>query len=383
MVYEPRQALLEFTHVSYVKRILPATTDTSLPSASTFSAVPPTGRSTSGSSVYTPATLSPSSTPGLATPNVYDGFSAGPGVISPGTAAPTSRSRGSFPSPGLLSPLLSSMSFSSAQSSEAAGSGSKSREFFPSSLSRKKSSGPVSAEHGHNRLVGSAITGMRSLSMGIEHWRKQSVTGPAATTEYDDLLRREEMERLPPRPPARNSITVERHERYASLSAIELPEPRSPRRQSEPSKQNSRSDFAMSTESQPVAAATQSTMGAKNVKGLRLPLSDMSTFTPVPSHADVMPASASPEKKDSPPDVASTEPTLPVSGLLSPAIINANTLEPISTVPSPTPSPPSATTPPVSMGEATKGTRRKPVPSAFATKVRSDSPAATSIAPAA
>ncbi|GHJ86762.1 hypothetical protein NliqN6_3164 [Naganishia liquefaciens] len=349
---------------------------------STFSAVPPTGRSTSGSSVYTPATLSPSSTSGLATPNGYEGFSAGPSVTSPGAAPLTGRSRGSFPSPGLLSPLLTSMSFSSTQSSEPAGPGSKSREFFPPSLSRKKSSGLASGESGHNRLVGSAITGMRSISLGIEHWRKQSVTSQTATTEYDDLLRKEEMERPPP-PPARNSITVERFERHASLSAMEVLDPRSPRRQSEPSQQNSRSGFTMSAENEPVNTATHSTMGAKNVKGLRLPLSDMPAFTTVPSLVDVMPSSSSPRKGDIPPDIASMEPTVPEPGLLSPAIINTTTIEPAPVGASPTLSLPSATTPPSNMGEATRGTRRKPVPLAFATKVRSDSTAATSVSPAA
>lgn len=211
--------------------------------------------------------------------------------------------------------------------------------------------------------------------MGIESWRKHSVTGsagggssPALGTEYDEFSQREEAVRSAGQGQAG-------YERHASVSAMDLPEPRSPRRQSEPNQQlrelysmgipvrNLDAEYAPPSEK-------PSTMGGKNVKGLRLPLSDM--------HAERVPPNAEPVPLGVESPASMTEGDSPGGhpGLLSPAFISG-TGDDSSTSPLASPSVPLAS--PLSMGAASKGTRRKPVPATFATtlgRVASTAPVA-------
>lgn len=316
------------------------------------------------SSVYTPATLSPSSTPGVFTPNGFVEFSELPSASSPGYIR-AGQSRASLPPQGMLSPSLSTMSFTSGHSPPMSAGGShRSRHFLPSALSRKKSSGFASGDTHHNGLVGSAITGMRSLSMGIESWRKHSVsssighgsTNPALGTEYDDLLRRDELERAAQSPEKGEG----RYERNASLSTVDLPPPHSSRRQSEPHQHRHRASFGTSMSAFLADRHdAHSTMGGKNVKGLRLPLSDMHAS----STATKTNVTLAQPGEDSPAATAETDSSAPLPGLLSPALISGSGRDSISSLPSP----PVALASPLSMGAAAKGTRRKPVPAAFAT----------------
>ncbi|KAJ9112807.1 hypothetical protein QFC20_002135 [Naganishia adeliensis] len=334
----------------------------------TFQATSSGEKSPYTSSVYTPATLSPSSTPGLATPNGFSGPSNLPSATSPGYVR-ASHSRASLPSPGLLSPSLSS--FTSPHSPDAppsAGGSFRSRPFLPAALTRKQL-GMSGGDAHPGGLVTSAITGMRSLSMGIESWRKHSVTGSAGGsssalgTEYDELLRREEAART-------SGPGQDEYKRNASVSAMDLPEPRSPRRQSEPNQQlqelYSMGIPVRNLDAEYAPSGKPSTMGGKNVKGLRLPLSDM--------HAASIPTSTIAPSRDSP--ASNTDADSPgYSGLLSPAFISGNGNDSSS----PIASPPVPLASPLSMGAASKGTRRKPVPATFATtlgRVASTAPVA-------
>lgn len=174
--------------------------------------------------------------------------------------------------------------------------------------------------------------------MGIEGWRKHSTTGsgggssPALGTEYDDLVRREEA--------ARGG---------ASVGKVELP---SPRRSSEPD-HHLRELYSMGIPVRNLDAEYPAPppppsqgMSGKNVKGLRLPLSD--------TNAASVAATAIPAAETTPSSLDAESPG--PSGLLSPAFISGDPTSPSIPLASP-----------LSMGEASRGTRRKPVPATFAT----------------
>lgn len=219
--------------------------------------------------------------------------------------------------------------------------------------------------------------------MGIESWRKQSspsspnnrrsVTSPY-TTEYDDMLSQQNNTQRHSQYMGRMSIPQVRHESNASVPNVNLPSPQSPRRQSEPYESHHSATFSldmslMQLDPQQLdeqAAAYASSMGGKNVKGLRLPLSNMHGHT-----ASALPAPTSSEPQadliPAPTPSANSPGESSVTGLLSPASITDN----VKSSPLALPSPSSGLAPPLSMGAATKGTRRKPVPSAFATTLRS------------
>ncbi|KAJ9119524.1 hypothetical protein QFC22_003233 [Naganishia vaughanmartiniae] len=334
----------------------------------------------SGSSVYSPPNLSPTSTSGLSTPN----GPGGPLGTHPMSEHPyTNHANASLPSPAMFSPVsYNSMPSPELLASASAGS-SKSRHFLPSALGRKKSSGLISPGDSAHHILGSAVSGMRSLSVGIESWRKhalpssphnrRSVTSPY-TTEYDDMLQRQNNTQRHSQFMGRMSNPQAQYETHASVPTVDLPSSQSPRRQSEPNQHRESTTFTldmslMQLDPQQLdqqIAAQSSSMGEKNVKGLRLPLSDMhghTTTLPVPapvpteSRADLIPA---------PTPLASSPGDSPGTGLLSPASITDN----MKTSPLVLPSPSSGLAPPLSMGAATKGTRRKPVPSTFATTLR-------------
>ncbi|KAJ9096345.1 hypothetical protein QFC21_005165 [Naganishia friedmannii] len=340
-----------------------------------------TGTSSS-SSVYTPANLSPTSTPGLTTPN---------GLGSPSGTTPMSEhpyinhSNASLPSPAMFSPV----SYNSMPSPElpASASSSKGRQFFPAALGRKKSSGLRSPGDSANHILGSAVSGMRSLSIGIESWRKQSlpsspnhrgsVTSPYAT-EYDDMLLQQNNTQRHSQYMGRMSIPQVRPEHIASVPTVDLPSPQSPRRQSEPYQHYDSTTFSLDMSSMMLdpqqldeqATAHASSMGGKNVKGLRLPLSDM--HGNITSISPAAPASPTPQADliPAPMPCASSPADSLATGLLSPASITDN----MQASPLALSSPSSGLAPPLSMGAATKGTRRKPVPSTFATTLRPTAP---------
>lgn len=308
--------------------------------------------------MYTPATLSPSSTPGLATPNGF-GFTGTPDPpgTSPGyaraaaaattTNGPGHHNRASLPSAGLVSPTLPNVTVPHSPDGPASAGGTFRRPFLPAVLTRKQLGAPSDGSH-PGGLVSSAITGMRSLSMGIESWRKHSTTASASAsalgTEYEDLVRREA-----------DAAAVARSGGTASVNKMDLPSPR--RRSSEPDPDpHLRELYRMGipvknldAEYPPAARREErkaSVMSGKNVKGLRLPVADINV------------AAAAAVGEESPGRAA---------GLLSPALISASgsgdgdgdgATSPLAVVPLGSP---------LSMGEASKGTRRKPVPATFAT----------------
>ncbi|KAJ9098460.1 hypothetical protein QFC19_006327 [Naganishia cerealis] len=267
----------------------------------------------------------------------------------------------------------------------AGASSTKGRHFLPSALGRRKSSGLMSPGDSTHHMLGSAVSGMRSLSMGIETWRKhsvsssshgrRSVTSPSAT-EYDDMLLQQNNTQRHSQYMGRMSNPQVRYEPNASVPIIDLPNPRSPRRESEPSQHQRRTSTGTSMSLiQPTpqhldeqATVHPSTMAGKNVKGLRLPLSDMHSQITSGAFAT---SSAEPQAGLAPAPMpsGSNQDNLLPTGLLSPAPITDNPESSPLQLPSTTP----ALAPALSMGVATKGTRRKPVPSTFATTLRSTS----------